>query len=496
VNAVWLVLGNQLFPTETYPSPFPERFFLAEDLGLCTYARHHRQKLVLFLSAMRSYADRLRESGSAVHYERLPDTGPDRDYEEKLGAYVDAHRIERIDSFEIEDKFMEERVRRFVERRGLSWIVHRSPMFLTSRDEFRAYLSMARKPFMKTFYERRRKELRVLLDENDRPVGGRWSFDEENRKRLPKGLVPPAPFVPEPTAHTRDVIRLVNGRFADHPGTTDGFWHVTTREQAIESFRRFLAERFDRFGDYEDAMAVEHDVLFHAALTPALNLGLLLPDEVLRGALAHAARRKTPLASLEGFVRQVMGWREFVRGIYQAFSERQETTNFFDHRRRPKPSWWTGSTGLLPLDHVIAKANRLGWAHHIERLMIAGNFFCLAEIEPGEAHRWFMELFVDSSDWVMGPNVYGMGIFSDGGIFATKPYVCGSNYLRKMGDFPLGDWCDVADGLYWRFVHAKRPFFAKNPRLAVMPRSLDKMAPEKRERLFAAAERFLSDHTS
>ena len=194
-------------------------------------------------------------------------------------------------------------------------------------------------------------------------------------------------------------------------------------------------------------------------------------------------------------MRQVIGWREFVRGIYREYSEMQEATNFWGHERELAESWYDGTTGILSLDDTIRTALALGWAHHIPRLMVLGNLMTLCEIRPQAAHRWFMEMFIDSSEWVMGPNVYGMGLFSDGGIFATKPYICGSNYLLKMSDNPKGDWCDTVDGLYWRFIDRHRRFFSENPRLALMPRALDRLDRQRRARIFAAAEAFIQQNT-
>jgi deoxyribodipyrimidine photolyase-related protein len=287
------------------------------------------------------------------------------------------------------------------------------------------------------------------------------------------------------------VIRLVKARFADHPGNAEGFWWATTRQQALNAFDRFLGERFEHFGDYEDAISTRGDVLFHALLSPSINLGLITPREVLDKALAHAEKHGTPINALEGFVRQIIGWREFIRGVYRRFGHEQETTNFWGHTRLLGEAWYTAETGLPPLDDAIDKANRLGWNHHIERLMILGNLMLLCEVHPRECYRWFMEMFVDSSDWVMGPNVYGMGIFSDGGVFATKPYACGSNYLLKMSDYKKGEWCETVDGLYWRFIDRHRDFFSGNPRLAMMSRMLDKLDEVRRRRIFDKAEAFI-----
>jgi len=221
---------------------------------------------------------------------------------------------------------------------------------------------------------------------------------------------------------------------------------------------------------------------------------------VIAVTLAHAQRRAAaghavPIASLEGFLRQVIGWREFVRGIDRVHGERQSECNFWGHQRRLAPCWWEGRTGLPPLDAAIGRVNRLGYNHHIERLMVISNLMLLCEIHPHQVHRWFMELYVDSYEWVMGPNVYGMGLMSDGGIFATKPYICGSNYILKMGDFKKGPWCEIWDGLYWRFVERNQGFFQANPRLSMMVKMLERIDPARRERLNTAAEAFLAKAT-
>ena len=514
---VFVILGNQLFPFAHLKPHRDARFFMAEDLGLCTYVKHHQQKITLFLAAMRAHADDLRSHGLDVHYEKLDDQ--DRGdiqtkYETKLARFLDdeATDARRLVMFEIEDKFFEKRMTEFADDRGLELELLPSPMFLTSREDFAEFLD-EHKPFMATFYERQRKRMGVLLNKDGSPTGGKWSLDDENRKPLPKGVTPPGVSYPEPDDHVAGVKRLVSQRFSDHPGGLDEWWLPTTRPQALAWLRKFLHERFDRFGDYEDALSNRDPFLYHAVLSPMLNLGLLTPREVLDRALQHAEENDVPLNSLEGFVRQVIGWREFIRGIYQRYSSKQDHRNFFDHHRSMKPCWWTGDTGLVPLDDAIKKAVRFGWTHHIERLMILSNLMNLCEIQPREVHDWFMSMYVDSSDWVMGPNVYGMGLMSDGGVFATKPYICGSNYVFKMSDYPkpkkgetlfdaVGDdgqaatWADVMDGLYWRFIDRHRDFFAGNYRMSMMTRSLDKMKDDRKAFLFAAAERFIDETTT
>mgnify|MGYP000094315170 CR=1 FL=1 len=505
-RTLFVVLGNQLYPPALLSAHHAGRIFMAEDIGLCTYVRHHKQKIALFLAAMRAYRDDLVARGHIVHYEQLDPSRPDDDYESRLARCVRAHDIDHLMCWEIEDKFFETRVQAFAQRHRLRLTLLSSPMFLTSRAEFADWLASHR-PHMATFYQWQRRRLDVLMERNGRPSGGRWSFDQDNRLALPRTQsIPPAPRA-RPDRHVLDVIPLILEHFAGHPGelSAEAWWLPTTRRQALSWLRSFLRERFDLFGPFEDALSRRGPVLFHSVLSPVLNLGLLTPREVLDHALTHAGQHRVRISSLEGFVRQIIGWREFVRGIYRHYSDRQESSNFFGHTRRLRPCWYEATTGLPPLDDVIRKALRYGWTHHIERLMVASNLMTLCEIEPRAACRWFMEMYVDSSDWVMGPNVFGMGLFSDGGIFATKPYVCGSNYLLRMGDDAkppaaprsgsADSWRDVMDGLYWRFVHRQRAFFRGQARMAQMVGTLDRIHPARRRRLFQAAENFIAATT-
>ena len=491
------VLGNQLFPVAHVRALEPDVVFMAEDMGLCTYVRHHQQKIVLFLAAMRSYRDALSAAGFEVDYREL-DPDDERDYVERLDEARRAHACDELVHFEIEDKAMEARIVRYAEDAGLQRDEVRSPMFLCSREAFARFARGRQRLRMADFYKQERQRLGLLLDGDRGPEGGRWSYDEDNRRKLPRGLEPP-PVEPLPAApHVDTVKALVKKRFAGHPGDADDFWWPTTREQSLDWLDDFVANRLERFGPYEDAMSTRSATVFHSVLSPLINLGLLTPDEVVDR--VHEAYRtgspSVPIASAEGFIRQVIGWREFVRGVYREHSDSMDRDNFFGHRRGLTRAWYEGSTGIEPLDDTIRTAQSLGWTHHIPRLMVAANLMTLAEIDPRSAHRWFMEMYVDSSEWVMGPNVYGMGLFSAGGLFATKPYICGSNYLRKMSDYPEGEWCDVVDGLYWRFIAKHREFFAGNPRLALMPRALDRQAPARLDSIFGAAERFLAEHTT
>jgi deoxyribodipyrimidine photolyase-related protein len=395
--------------------------------------------------------------------------------------------------FEVEDKAMEARLIAFAEKHEYAREELLSPMFTCSREAFAGYSAGKTRLLMGDFYKWQRRRLEVLVDDQGQPQGERWSFDADNRKRLPKDVMPPAIDWPTPNEHVDDVVEIVAHEFADHPGNASDFRWPTTRQQALNWLDNFIETRLAQFGPYEDAMTSRSDAVFHSLLSPYLNLGLLTPAEVIEKISDHAAAM--PLQSVEGFIRQVIGWREFVRGVYRQHSETQDTANFWSHERELTDDWYEGTTGIPPLDDTIQSIQRLGWAHHIPRLMVLGNLMTLCEIRPQSAHRWFMEMFIDSSEWVMGPNVYGMGLFSDGGLFATKPYICGSNYLLKMSDYSKGAWCDTVDGLYWRFIDKHRAFFAANPRLALMPRALDRLDNGRRERIFASAEAFIEQHT-
>lgn len=484
-----LILGNQLFDPKKHISSVPREtvVFMREDRELCTHFKYHKHKIIFFLSAMRKYADELIENKFNVHYEKF-DPNQNNTFEESLKIFLKKNKVKNLSFFEIEDKFFETRILSLCKELKIETEIWPSPMFLTSRQQFKDYLKGIKKPFMKTFYESQRKRMKIMMNVDGTPQGGQWSFDEENRKPLPKKYIEPKITHYKIDKTDKEIIQLVNTHFADHPGVGDEFWLPTDREQSVHWLNKFLNERLENFGPYEDALSEDYDFINHSVLTPFLNTGLLTPEEIVKTTLKFGKEKNIPVNSLEGFIRQIVGWREFIRGIYQNYSDVQDKANYWNHQRLLKNCWYEGTTGIPPLDHVIKKANRLGYTHHIERLMVVGSLMLLLEVKPDEAHRWFMEMFIDSSDWVMGPNVYGMAIFSDGGIFATKPYFCGSNYYKKMGGYKSGEWQDGVDGLYWGFIEKHKSFFSKNPRLSMMTKTVEKMDPERKQKIFLAAE--------
>ena len=493
---LFFILGNQLFPIQHLNSFKNDHIiFMAEDYQLCTYEKHHKLKILLFLSAMRSYAENLKNNKFKIEYQKIENKEFKDDYLKKLKKIINSKNIKEVSSFEIEDKFFEKKITLFLKKENIKWNIVQTPMFLNSRNDFKNYLKKSKKPFMATFYKDVRKKSGILMGSDANPIGGKWSFDEDNRNKLPKNItIPKFPKIGE-TNNTKKLKPIIEKLFSDHPGNTDNFWFATEYEDVLKILNFFIKEKLNLFGDYEDAVNQQNNVLFHSTLSPYINLGLITPELVIKKVLEFHKKKKIRLNSLEGFIRQIIGWREFMRGIYQSYSNEMETRNFFKQNRKMKKSWYEGNTGLPPLDYSIKNAVDYGWSHHIERLMILSNIMNLCEIKPTIVYRWFMEMFVDSSDWVMVPNVYGMGLFSDGGIFATKPYICGSSYFMKMMDFKKGDWCNTMDGLYWRFINRNRNFFLKNPRLSMMVRIFDKMKNERKKLILSEAEKFINKNT-
>ena len=491
---LFIILGNQLFPLNEITSYKDSYFFMAEDFELCTYEKHHKHKLILFLSSMRKYASELKSKKFNVTYYQLNKKNINLTYEDKLSEFIKSKNISEINMFEVEDKFFEKRILIFCKKNNIKISFLDSPMFLNTRNDFKKYLSKVKKPFMATYYKQQRIEKNILMN-GDKPIGEKWSFDEENRKKIPDNF--PIPSLPNFTEDSvvKDVKKTVEDFFSDHPGDVNSFWLGTSRKDALKALDVFIKDKIINFGDYEDAVKKNSPFLFHSILSPYLNVGLITPKEILKKILDAGKIKKIPLNSLEGFIRQVIGWREFMRGIYQNYDDKLENTNFFNHQRKLTDDWYNGTTGIDPIDDAIKDVNKYGYAHHIIRLMHLSNVMTLSQLHPKEIYKWFMEMFVDSSDWVMSPNVFGMGTFSDGGIFSTKPYICGSNYIIKMSNYKKGNWSDIVDGLYWNFIHTNKDILAKNPRMGMVMMSYRKLKEDRKDYLLKIANEFIAKKT-
>ena len=484
-----LIYPHQLF--DVSPAILAGRsIFLVEEPLFLNEFPTHRQKLLLHRLSMRAYYERLIAAGHIVTYCSIAEMVST----ETVFYIMQKSGVTTVHITDVTDAWLTRRIITAAEKYGIQIVWSESPLFLLPKAEAVERYISAKKHLAK-FYQTLRKDKKILVTESGEPVGGQWSFDADNRQKLPKSFSAPADPVFYENNDIRAAKEWLTAIVGEHYGEA-AVWLPYTHTEAEVWFRNFLRERFVQFGTYEDALSTTHTVLFHSVLSPLLNIGLLTPQYVLSETLAYAEQAEVPFNSLEGFVRQILGWREFIRAAYECDGRSMRTKNFWGHTRKLPGAYWTGQTGLLPVDTVIKRALQYGYTHHIERLMVMGNVLLLSEIHPDEVYRWFMAMYVDAYDWVMVPNVYGMSQFADGGIFATKPYISGSNYIKKMSHYPSGDWEGVWTALYWNFIATRTDFFTRNHRLSMMPRLLEKMDTTKRAYYATLAADYFSDSTA
>lgn len=474
---------------------------MAEVADEATYVRHHKQKIALVLSAMRHFAAELRNDGLTIEYVALTDRKNSRSFSGELLRAVRRHRPDRI----VVTEPGEWRVRRMMDdwpaMTGVPVEIRDDDRFLCSRAEFRDWAGDRKAYRMEFFYREMRRRTGLLMDE-DVPVGGRWNFDAENRKPLPKDIASPPRSGFAPDAVTRAVIEMVSGRFGDHFGDLDTFGWAVTRAQALDALAWFIREALPRFGDFQDAMSEGDPYVFHALLSPYLNMGLLLPREVCAAAELAFRRAEAPLNAVEGFIRQILGWREYVRGVYWLEMPSYAETNELAAERPLPWFYWSGETDMNCMARTIVDTRRHAYAHHIQRLMITGNFALLAGIRPAEIEEWYLIVYADAYDWVELPNVHGMVAFADGGMLASKPYAASGAYINRMSDYcarcayspntKTGAGACPFNILYRDFLIRNREKLKRLPRMAMPYRTLDRMAPERRETIRTEAAAFLS----
>ncbi|MEM1379315.1 MAG: cryptochrome/photolyase family protein [Pseudomonadota bacterium] len=483
MSSALLIFPHQLFAKHPGLSAKPDRVLLIEDslfFGDYQYPmQFHKQKLWLHRASMTKFASVL--GGDGYDVETIPYTKGARILRETLEG-LSQDGIEKVIVCDPTDFTLDRRLRSFTDDLGLELEVLSTPLFLNTREQNADWRSGQKRWFMAEYYKTQRRRLDVLMD-GDEPVGGQWSFDEDNRKKVPKKLLSEVPPLRSraPDEAEEDARRSINQQFPDHYGLLDEIYWPTDHKTAAKWLSAFLKERFELFGPYEDAVVEGESLLWHSGITPMLNIGLLTPDQVLREVKKHLKTNDVPLNSAEGFIRQVIGWREFMRATYEDLGVRMRTTNHWKHTRKIPESFWTGETGIDPIDDTIKRTLETGYCHHIERLMIMGGFMFLCEFDPDDVYRWFMEMFVDSYDWVMVSNVYAMSQNADGGLITTKPYFSGSSYVKKMSNHKPGDWCAVWDGLYWRWIVQHADELEKNPRWAMMVSMSRKMDDDKRQ---------------
>ena len=469
-----IILPNQLFPEQLET----EDKYLVEEPKYFTDKKFHKQKLVLHRASMKAYNEKL-----------------DADYVEFDNASTRLEEIfvkeDEIRMFDPVDHGLREKYRGLANEFDTEIVFLKSPGFFVSRSWNKNYFE-DNSYFQLSYYKEMRKKFDVLVDENNKPVGGKWSFDPENRKKLPEDIEKPE--IPQFSSEKVDEAKkYVEENFPDNPGNLDDFFWPTTRKQALENLEDFLENRLEKFGDYQDAIDSDLKFGFHSLLSSSINIGLLTPEEVIEKTLEKHEEHDYPMNSLEGFIRQILGWREFIRALYELEPEMTKN-NFFDANNEMPEEFYTGNTDLPPVDDSIQHALDHAYCHHIERLMVLGNVMLLLEIDPDKVYNWFMELFIDSYEWVMVPNIYGMSQYAYEEMM-TKPYISSSNYINKMSHYEGGEWEDAWTGLYWNFIKEHEDKISDIQRMSFMTSTLDRMNDETVEEHIENADNFKEELT-
>lgn len=498
-----LLLGDQLSPDmSSLRSGRKTRdvVLLTEVAQEATYVRHHQKKLVLVLSAMRHFADELRGQGWHVDYVMLEDPENSGTLDGEVIRALGRHACDRVIVTEAGEWRLLQSLRDLSARLSVPMDILEDERFLCTHADFAAFAQDRKVLRLGDFYREMRRRTGLLMD-GARPAGGRWSYDADNRKRPRTGMAVPdvARFAPDET--TADVLALVGRRFADHFGSLEPFWFAVTRSEAEQALDRFITAALPRFGDYQDAMLRDRRFLYHSVLSAYINVGLLDPLAVCRRVEAAYRGGRVPLNAAEGFIRQIIGWREFVRGVYWREMPDYATNNFFGAARTLPRFYWTGETEMACLAACITQTRDEAYAHHIQRLMVTGTFAMLAGVDPKQVHEWYLAVYADAFEWVELPNSLGMSQFADGGLLATKPYAASGSYIDRMSDYCKGcryavkqktgeDACPF-NYLYWDFLARHRDVLRNNPRLAQAFRTWDRMEARRKVTTKADAKRFL-----
>ena len=498
-----LILGDQLSDSISSLQdidPDTDVVLLVEVADEARYVRHHKQKLVLIFSAMRHFAAELEAREIPVDYVSLEDEGNTGSFTGEVERALQRHGCERIVVTEPGEWRVLEMMRDWEQRFERPVDIRPDDRFLCSLSQFSDWAEGRKSLRMEFFYREMRRKTGWLM-EDQKPLGGQWNYDADNRKALPRDLGLPRRDRFEPDEITRDVMDMVQRRFPDHFGELDEFGWAVTRADALEALDHFITKCLPDFGDFQDAMKTGEDFLFHSLISPYLNIGLLLPREVCEAALAAFEREQAPLAAVEGFLRQVMGWREFVRGLYWFSMPDYASSNFLEATRPLPDFYWTGKTDMNCLSEAIGNTRRNAYAHHIQRLMVTGNFALLAGIDPAEVEEWYLLVYIDAFEWVELPNTHGMALFADGGVLASKPYAASGAYINRMSDHcrdcrfnpkdKLGDSACPFNYLYWNFLIQNDHRLRSNPRMGLAYRNLDRMPEGQREDIREQALGFL-----
>ena len=500
-----LILGDQLshdLSSLKAADKTVDTVLMAELRSETGYVKHHKKKIALLFSAMRHFAEELRADGWQVDYRQFSDPNTQHDFTATVQQAILSHQPDQlIVTTPGEHRVLQEMMNW---ENILSCAVHflEDDRFFASTDEFESWAEGRKQLRMEYFYREMRRKTGLLM-EGEQPIGGQWNYDSDNRKPPKQGLKIPPPTRFKPDQITRDVLTLVEGEFADHFGDLYPFDFAVTAEQARQVLNEFIAQRLQQFGSYQDAMLADEPFMFHAHIGFYLNCGLLSAKESVNAAEQAYHNGQAPLNAVEGFIRQIIGWREYVRGLYWLKMPDYKQLNYFQATRSLPAFFWTAETDMRCLNICVSDTKKYAYAHHIQRLMVLGNFALLAGLHPDEVNEWYLIVFADAYEWVELPNVSGMVLFADGGLLASKPYAAGGAYIDRMSDYCSScrykvklkngpDACPF-NYLYWDFLLRHRKKLKRNPRLGMIYRTLDKMDEEKLELIKSDAAVFLGN---
>lgn len=497
-NSSALVLyPHQLFEIENLPI-VSKIYLIEEPLFFGTDLQYplsfHKQKLLLHRASMQHYAkEYLTKNKINYKYVELSEIKHSADIFKTLAT----DKITNLYFFDVCDYVLEKRLKTYInQHKEIVCKFLPSPSFILNKAEIEDFFVGKTKYSFAEFYKVQRKKLNILISEEGKPIGDKWSFDVFNRQKLPRDITIPKTVLFSEDKYIEQAKSWVNKNFSNNPGEIDEFIWPINHNQAKLWLEDFIKNKLTNFGPYEDAIDDDQSVLiFHSGLSAALNNGLLLPSEFIKAVLDSYQQDKQALASVEGLIRQIIGWREYMRAIYISYGSKLRNSNQLKHNNKLNYNWWQAKTGIIPLDNTIKKVIKYAYAHHIERLMILGNLMLLSEIEPDEVYKWFMSLFIDAYDWVMVPNVYGMSQYSDLGSMVTKPYISGSNYILKMSRYKKEPWAEAWNGLFWNFVAKHQDLLKNNLRTSMMVRNYQKFSPEKKVELKTKAGEFIKLNT-
>ena len=498
-----LILGDQLDLQNAALASFDretDEILMIESENESSYVWSHKAKIALFLSAMRHFAEGLVAQGFPLTYVKESSLSIESVVMQKVAEKCATHLL----CVEPGEWRLKAAIEKLAQALDIQLVMHDDAHFYCSNAEFKEWVADKKELRLEYFYRYMRKKHQILMDDTSQPVGGQWNYDDQNRrpysKKGPGFIDEPKMFAPDDI--TREVFAFVERQYPNHPGTLKHFAWPVTREQALTALDYFVTYRLPNFGLHQDAMWKETPFGWHSMLSSCLNLKLLNPREVVERALDSYRKNALDLAAVEGFVRQIVGWREFVRGIYYLDMPQMAEANFYQHQRKLPGWYWSGNTHMNCMKDAIGQTLKYGYAHHIQRLMVTGNFALLAEISPQQVSDWYLAIYVDAIEWVELPNVAGMALFANGGRFTSKPYIASGAYIKRMSNYcdgcrykpeiQFGENACPMTTLYWNFLMKHQNAFEKNSRTRLMTANLSRLSDDKKALIKAHASSVLS----